>query len=66
MAFEAWVKWRMGSVEITDQEDCVHWAVKQVTGRDRVLEVNRYHTSKVCRITIPSILDLIGRTKMRQ
>lgn len=35
----------MGSVEITDQEDCVHWAVKQVTGRDRVLEVNRYHTS---------------------
>ena len=30
LAFEAWVKWRMGSVEITDQEDCVHWAVKQV------------------------------------
>eukprot|EP00752_Nemacystus_decipiens_P006477 g5831.t2 len=29
LAFEAWVKWRMGSVEITDQEDCVHWAVKQ-------------------------------------
>lgn len=26
------MKWRMGSIEITDQEDCVHWAVKQVTG----------------------------------
>ncbi|CAM9952741.1 unnamed protein product, partial [Hapterophycus canaliculatus] len=29
LAFEAWVKWRMGTVEITDQEDCVHWAVKK-------------------------------------
>ncbi|CBJ31782.1 putative dipeptidyl peptidase IV [Ectocarpus siliculosus] len=29
LAFEAWVKWRMGGVEITDQEDCVHWAVKK-------------------------------------
>eukprot|EP00904_Undaria_pinnatifida_P001376 jgi/Undpi1/11239/HiC_scaffold_30.g13537.m1 len=29
LAFEAWVKWRMGTVEITDQEDCVQWAVKQ-------------------------------------
>ena len=30
LAFEAWLKWRMGNVEITDQEDCVRWAVEQV------------------------------------
>ncbi|CAM9904025.1 unnamed protein product, partial [Ascophyllum nodosum] len=29
LAFEAWLKWRMGNVEITDQEDCVRWAVEQ-------------------------------------
>ncbi|CAM9147127.1 unnamed protein product, partial [Choristocarpus tenellus] len=29
LAFEGWLKHSMGGVEISDQEDCVHWAVKQ-------------------------------------